>query len=154
MKMSNLLSKVSLKAKHPLEIMSESSLLSKLRSNADKLLSIEDLIQRNLSLNLRVAALNGDTLHVIAPSSYVATTIRYRQQTILNLVRSQYAIKKIKLSVRPSEPLSAVCLKPPLRPSPENAKQIALAAQYIENEGLRKALIKLSKRVHNSKAAQ
>ena len=88
MKMSNLSSKVSIKAKRPLEIMSESSLLSKLRSNADKLLSIEDLIQRNLSLNLRVAALNGDTLHVIAPSSYAATTIRYRQQTILNLVRS------------------------------------------------------------------
>ena len=152
--MTDLLSKVKLKAKHPLEIMSESSLLNKLRSNANKLLSIEDLIQRNLSLNLRVAALQGDTLHLIASSSSAATNMRYRQQTIISLLRNQYPISKLKLSVRPKEPPPPPYLKPPNKPSSENARQITIAAQYIENEGLRKALIKLSRRAHKPKAAQ
>ena len=152
--MSDLLSKVKLKAKHPSEIMRESSLLNKLRSNANKLLSIEDLIQRNLSLNLQVAALKGDTLHLIAPSSSAATNMRYRQQTIISLLRNQYPISKLKLSVRPNEPPPLPYRKPPIKPSSENARQIAIAAQYIENEGLRKALIKLSRRAHKPKAAQ
>ena len=152
--MSDLLTKAKLKAKHPSEIMSESSLLNKLRSNANKLLSIEDLIQRNLSLNLRVAALQGDTLHLIAPSSSAATNMRYRQQTIISLIRNQYPIEKLKLSVRPNEPPPPPYRKPPITPSAANARQIATAAQYIENEGLRKALIKLSRRAHKSKAAQ
>ena len=152
--MTDLLSKVKLKAKHPVEIMSESSLLNKLRANANKLLSIEDLIQRNLSLNLQVAALQGDTLHLIAPSSSAATNMRYRQQTIISLIRNQYPIEKLKLSVRPNEPPPPPYRKPPIKPSAENARQITIAAQYIENEGLRKALIKLSRRAHKSKAAQ
>jgi len=152
--MSDPSSKAKLKPKHPLEIMSESSLLTKLNSYAEKLIRIETLIQKNLSLNLRVAALKDRTLHLVAPSSSLATSVRYRQHTIVSLLRKQYAIENLKLSVRPNEPTQPRCLKPPIRPSPENARQIATTAQYIENDGLRKALIKLSKRAYTPKAAQ
>ena len=152
--MSDRSSKTTFKVKHPLEIMRKSSLLKNLHSNAKKLLSIEAFIQQNLFKSLRVAAFEGKTLHLIAPSSTVATGVRYRQQTIINLLRNKYPIEKLKISVRPSEPSPPAHLKPPNRPSAENAKQIAITAKYIENEGLRKALIKLSERASDPKAAQ
>jgi len=92
---------------------------------------------------------SNETLHLVTSSSAAATQIRYRQRNIISAVRrqgSKFNISKIKVSVRPEEPEYVPLSKPPSAPSTENARQLVATAQYIEDEALRKALIKLSKR--------
>ncbi len=135
-----------LSPQRPSQILGKSTVLKNLYNHTKELLSIQDVIRKHLTTDIHVAAYKGQTLHLIAPSSAVATQLRYRQRNIIALLRQQYPIDKLKVSVQPSEPEPPQILNPAIPPSAENARQIADTAKYIEDEGLRKALIKLSKR--------
>ena len=136
--------------KRPAQIIGNpSSRLYRIYSQSRDLLDIQSVIRKFVPSSVHVASLDNETLHLVANSSAVATQIRYRQRIIISAVRrqaSEFNINQIKVSVRPDEPEFSPTLKPPSPPSAENARQLAATAQYIEDEALRKALIKLSKR--------
>jgi hypothetical protein len=124
-------------------------ILYKTYSHSRDLLKLQSAIRDFVPSNVFVASMSNETLHLITSSSAAATQIRYRQRNIISAVRrqtSKFNINKIKVSVRPEEPEFTPLLKPPTAPSKDNARQLATTAQYIEDEALRKALIKLSKR--------
>jgi len=114
------------------------------------LLSIESVVSNIIPGDIRVASFSKGILHLVTPSAPLATRIKYSQKALISTLRrrnNRYSIKTITVSVRPtpSEPVQR--LLPSARaPSAENARYIANAAQYIEDEPLRKALIKLSER--------
>ncbi len=111
---------------------------------------IQSIIRKFIPANVSVASFDDHTLHLITNSSATATQIRYRQRNIITATRrlgGQFDIDNIKVSVRPDEPQFSPQLREPIPLSAENARQLAETAQYIEDEGLRKALFKLSKRV-------
>ena len=130
------------------QILSKSRILKNLYTRTKELLLVQDLIRSHLSEDIYVAAYRGQTLHLIARSSAVATQLRYRQRNIISLLRQRYSIDKLKVTVRPNEPDPPQFLNPAIPPSTKNAGQITDTAKYIEDEGLRKALIKLSERAN------
>jgi len=124
--------------------------LKKIYSKTQDLLMIQSIIRKFIPANVSVASFDDHTLHLITNSSATATQIRYRQRNIITATRrlgGQFDIDNIKVSVRPDEPQFSPQLREPIPLSAENARQLAETAQYIEDEGLRKALFKLSKRV-------
>ena len=132
--------------KQPIQILGKSSALKHLYTHAKELLAIQELINNHVKGDVHVAAITQSTLHLVTQSSAVATQLRYRQRNLIALLRHQYRIDNLKVSVRPSEPPKANRHASALLPSAKNAKQLADTAKYIEDEGLRKALISLSKR--------
>ena len=131
------------------------SALYKVYAQSRDLLRLQSIIRKFVPSNVYVASISNETLHLVTNSSATATQIRYRQRNIISAARrlpvvhregSNFDIKKIKISVRPDEPESAPIVKVPIPLSVENARHLAATADYIEDEALRKALIKLSKR--------
>ena len=117
------------------------------------LLSIESVISNIIPGDIRVASFSKGVLHLVTPSAALATHIKYSQKALISTLRRRnnpFLVTTINVSVRPAPPdpvqPSLSSAKPP---SAENARYIANAAQYIEDEPLRKALIKLSER-HSS----
>jgi hypothetical protein len=124
--------------------------LNKIYSQTQDLLKVQSLIQQFIPANVSVASIRDNTLHLITNSSATATQIRYRQRNIITATRRlgvQFDIDHIKVSVRPDEPQSRPPMREPIPPSAKNARQLAATAKYIEDDGLRKALIRLSRRV-------
>jgi hypothetical protein len=131
-------------------LMNPKGALNKIYSKAQDLLEVQSLIQQFVPANVSVASIRDHTLHLVTGSSATATQIRYRQRNIITATRrlgGQFDIDHIKVSVRPDEPQSSPPLREPIPPSSKNARQLADTAKYIEDDGLRKALIRLSKRV-------
>ena len=125
------------------------SVLYKVYSQSRDLLDLQATIRKFVPSNVYVASISNETLHLVTNSGAVATKVGYRQHNIIAAIRrpgSQIKISKIKISVRPEDPKFTPVLKEPLPISDDNARQLAATAQYIEDEPLRKALIKLSKR--------
>lgn len=103
--------------------------------------------------DIYVAHCSPDELHLITPSSALATRLKYNQRKLVAQLRQVAGVTtaRIRVSVRPDylsaprpEPAAAIPL------SAENARHIASAAKYIEDEDLRKALINLSKRANEA----
>ena len=132
----------------PRKIMGSSPVLKQLYSEALNLLSLQSVIRDHFNADVSVASLDNKTLLLITHSSAVATQLRYRQRNITSLVRQQCRIdiNTIKISVRPVEVREKPPTSNPLPPSKENARNLANIAGLIEHDGLRNALIKLSKR--------
>ena len=125
--------------------------LKQLYRQAQALLAIEGIIQDLTPGKIQVVALQNYILSLTTPSAALATCIKYNQDTLIaSLARQEGAIivKSIRIQVRP-DLVAAYKPKTPIltprRPSAENGRQIAAAAQYIENTALRTALIRLSK---------
>ena len=132
--------------KQPIQILGKSSVLKHLYAHAKELLVIQELVNEHVKGDVHVATITEGTLHLVAQSSAVATQLRYRQRNLIALLRHQYHIDNLKVSVQPAEPPKTKYHTPAQLPSAKNAKQLADTAKYIEDEGLRKALITLSKR--------
>ena len=132
----------------PSQILGKSSQLNKLYKEAQDLLALQSVIRSQVMADVYVTACRDRSLHLITSSSATATRLRYRQRNIITQLRQQchIDIDKLKVSVRPDETRKTAAPAQALPPSSENARQLADMAKYIEDEGLRKALIKLSKR--------
>ena len=123
--------------------------LHHLIDHARELLDIQQHVRQVVPGTVYVAALDADCLHLITPSSALATRVRYNQRKLLAALRQRTgkSIVRVKVSVRP-EQIPAAPREPraahPL--SPEAAQHLASSAKYIEDEDLRKAIIRLSNR--------
>ena len=124
-------------------------LLQKVYSQSVDLLAIQSVIRKFVPANVYVASIRNETLHLITSSAATATRITYRQRNIIAATRrygARFEVNRIKVSVRPEDPEFKLPPREPIPPSAENARQLATTAKYIEDDALRKALIKLSKR--------
>ena len=118
---------------------------------------LQNALRQTFPGEVYVASLLEGTLHLITPSASLATRLKYRQSAIKAALeqipmsgpknrREIVHIEQIKVSVQPSYRPDTPPKKSALAPTPQTARLIAETAQYIEDEPLRKALIKLSKR--------
>jgi hypothetical protein len=108
---------------------------------------IERCLPSAMLSHVKISSYRNNTLHLIIDNPHWATRLRYIEQDLIKKLKSAdefHQLNRIRYSVRPS-------YSPPQHDKParaisaDNAKHIASVAKYIEDEQLRKALIKLSK---------
>lgn len=108
---------------------------------------IENCLPPAMVSHVKISSYRNNNLHLIIDSAHWATRLRYIEQDMLKKLKSVdefQHLNRIRYSVRPSyTPPSHYRTAQPI--SIENAKHIASVAKYIEDEHLRKALIRLSK---------
>lgn len=113
-----------------------------------ELASLEQIVRQFVPEDISVASFDNHVLTLVTSSSAVSTRVRYRQRNIITALKRAsrgLAVESIKIIVRPEikpEPRPERAL-PPI--SPENARHIEETAKYIQDEPLRKALLRLSK---------
>jgi len=135
------------------------SRLNKIFSKSQDLIQLQNALRQTFPGEVYVASLSEGTLHLITPSASLATRLKYRhsaikaalQQIPLSGAGSQnrrevLQIEQIKVSVQPNYKPPVSPERSAIAPTPQTARLIAETAQYIEDEPLRKALIRLSKR--------
>lgn len=127
--------------------------LHNLYVHADKLLQLQSLVRQIVPGDVYVAAFDSGTLHLITPSSALATRLKYNQKKLISLIRQQanYPVAGIKVSVRPDPAPASPATRAAATLSPASARHLAATAKYIEDAGLRKALIQLSNRARKSR---
>ena len=133
--------------KSPEQIITGSGSLERLYRHARGLLALQDKIRAEVPGEVFVAAFEAGTLHLVTPSSALATRLRYQQRRFTNYLEVDgERVSAIRVSVRPN--LTRPEPEPPTtRTLPaESARTVAEAADYIEDEALRKALLALSSR--------
>lgn len=137
----------SIKSTHQI-LTGSNHILQSLYTQSLALESIEQIVRQFVPEDVSVASFDNHVLTLAVSSSAVSTRIRYRQRNIISALRrsnSGLAVESIKIIVRPiieTEPR----VEPAMQPiSPANARQIEETAKYIEDEPLRKALIRLAK---------
>lgn len=134
--------------KLPSQLLSESrGALKAVFKHSQALLTIQSIIREVIPGEIQVAAHHQGMLHLITPSAALATRIKYSQRALIAALRQRknpFVVKNIKVSVRPQFHEKLARTRTATPPSRESARHIAAAAQYIEDEPLRKALIKLS----------
>jgi len=121
--------------------------------HSQALLAIEAVIRNIVPGEIQVASLSKGSLHLVTPSAALATRIKYSQKTLISALRrckNPFFVKTVRISVRPEIHEQPTPVKSAIPPSEENARYIANAAKYIEDEPLRKALIRLSNRSMSS----
>ena len=105
--------------------------------------------------HVRVAAYRDDTLHLLTDSAHWVTRLRYQEGELIEKLKSHspfHQLNHIRLTVKPwYTPLETRRPASPI--SANNAKQMVTVAKYIEDEPLRKALIKLSRNGVNGNMA-
>lgn len=130
----------------PAQILRRSSMLKDLYARANVLLSVQNTVRRLVGAEVAVASCDDGALHIVTDSGAVATRLRYRQRAIIAEIRqhSHLDIDSLKVTVQPKEvaPRPDIPVRTP--PSAKNARQITETAKYIEDEELRKALIRLA----------
>jgi hypothetical protein len=99
-----------------------------------------------LDVETSVASLKNNDLTLLTAKSTQATQIRYRQRNIISALRRRgLEVSSLKIKVQPI--FSAKTPEDSERYlAPQNASQLQQTAAYIEDEALKNALIKLSKR--------
>jgi hypothetical protein len=127
-------------------------------NRANALLVIESVVSEAVDGELRgdvkVASLENGLLHLSTSSASLATRVKYSQMNliaILKRLKKPLFIDSIKVSVQPKIYKDSYKTLPPLPPSTENGKLLETSAQYIEDDPLREALIKLSKHAIKNK---
>ena len=100
-----------------------------------------------LDVETSVGSLKNNELTLLTSKSTQATHIRYRQRNVISALRRRgLEVSSLKIKVQP--PFSAN--KPENRErylTPQTASQLQQTAAYIEDESLKNALIRLSKRI-------
>lgn len=140
--------------RNPREILRrKTGTLHNLYTHADKLLQLQSLVRQIVPGDVYVAAFDAGTLHLITPSSPLATRLKYNQKKLISLIRQRanYPVANIKVSVRPDPSPARPQARPAAVLSPASARHLASTAKYIEDAGLRKALIQLSNRGRRSR---
>ena len=116
-----------------------------LYSQSQKLRTIQRVIDGVLAIETNVAALKNDELTIITTKSTMATQVRYRQRLILDALRKNgLTIRYLKIKVQP-----VFSFRRPKRQervlTRKNASHLVKAAENIEDKGLSRALLKLSR---------
>ncbi|MFT7686993.1 MAG: hypothetical protein ACI9FB_002341 [Candidatus Azotimanducaceae bacterium] len=121
-------------------------------NRANELLVIESVVSETIDSDLpgevKVASFELGILHLSTSSASLATRIKYSQRNLiarLKRIKKPILIDSIKVSVQPKNYQEPFQNLPPIPPSKENGELLKTSAQYIEDEPLREALIKLSK---------
>jgi hypothetical protein len=109
--------------------------------------TIEGCLPAAMTSHVKISSYRNNDLHLIIDNAHWATRLRYIEHDLIKKLKSVdgfHQLNRVRYSVRPSytPPLSN---KTALSISVDNAKHIASVAKNIEDEQLRKALIKLSK---------
>lgn len=113
------------------------------------LLDIQSAVKDVIHADVQVASLRDGDLHLVTHSAAIATRIKYSQKSIigaLKINRRNQPIRNIKVSVQPIFDRAEQKLQPALAPSPENARQLEAAADYVKDPALKQALKKLAAR--------
>ena len=127
-----------------------SSPLNSLYRQVSRLTALQKLVDSRLPAALRghlqVASFEEHTLLLISDSAHRAAALRYRERDLVAALRAERAfraLERIRFAIRPGYATPAK--RRTVRTlSAAAASQIASAAKYIEDQELRKALIKLS----------
>ena len=108
--------------------------------------TIQQIVDDVLDVETNVGSLKNHELTLLTAKSTQATQIRYRQRNIISALRRRgLEVSSLKIKVQPI--FSAKKPEDSERYlTPRNASQLQQTAAYIEDEALRNALIKLSKR--------
>lgn len=138
--------------KKPTDILSGKGAIGRLYRRARGLMELQQRIREIVPGDIYVAAFEDGAIHLVTPSAALATRLRYQQRRFIgNLALEGKAVTAIRVSVRPEladryepEPVERQSM------SRETARRIAETAEYIEDEELRKAMIRLSKHSSDS----
>jgi hypothetical protein len=121
-------------------------ILHSLYAQSQELRTIQQIVDRVLNVATSVASLKNNELTLLTAKSTQATQIRYRQRNIISALRRRgLEVSSLKIKVQPIfSPKKSEDSERYL--TPQNASQLQQTAEHIEDESLRKALIKLSRR--------
>jgi hypothetical protein len=108
--------------------------------------TLMEILPVTMRPHVRICNYQGDSLHLFVDTAHWATRLRYMELELITNLRALSSfqhLKSVRYSIRPvytppSYHKSARAI------SKESANHIATVAKYIEDEPLRKALIKLS----------
>lgn len=123
-------------------------ILHSLYAQSRELKEIEAVLMQFTAHEFAVSSFKNNDLTIITTSGSKATHIRYRQRNIISaLKRAGLDVASIKIKVAPTLPDYSI---PEVERtlSPETAEHLARTADFIEDEPLKKALLKLSRRTH------
>lgn len=136
--------------KNPTQILgARSGTLHSLYAHARELLTLQTRVRSLVPGDVYVASLDAGTatLHLVTPSSALATRLRYNQRKLIAALYSdKQPVENLKVSVRPDPVPAQPQLREPKPLSEKNAEHLASTAQYIEDDALRKALMTLASR--------
>ena len=121
-------------------------ILHSLYAQSQDVRTIQEIVDGVLDVETSVASLKNNELTLLTSKSTQATQIRYRQRNIISTLRRRgLEVSSLKIKVQPI--FSAKKPEDSERYlTPQNASQLQQTAAYIEDEALKNALIKLSKR--------
>ena len=121
-------------------------ILHSLYAQSQELRTIQQIVDRVLNVATSVASLKNNELTLLTAKSAQATQIRYRQRNIISALRRRgLEVSSLQIKVQPIfSPKKSEDSERYL--TPQNASQLQQTAEHIEDESLRKALIKLSRR--------
>ncbi len=121
-------------------------ILHSLYAQSQKLRTIQQIVDHVLDVETSVSSLKNNELTLLTAKSTQATQIRYRQRNIISVLRRRgLEVFSLKIKVQPI--FSAKKPEDSERYlTPQNASQLQQTAEHIEDEFLRKALMKLSRR--------
>ena len=121
-------------------------ILESLFAQSQALIRIESVIRRYVDKKFAVSSFKNNQLILITPTGSTATSLRYRQRSLISSLRHEgFEINSLKIKVRPEFQSTP----PPIIErvlSPETAHHLTSTAEFIEHEPLRKAFINLAKR--------
>ncbi|MCB1692170.1 MAG: DUF721 domain-containing protein [Pseudomonadales bacterium] len=122
--------------------------LGPLMQHARQLIELQNRVRAIIPGEIHVASIDAGTLHLIVPSAGLATRVRYNQRKLIARLHQpgKLSVERVKVSVRPDAPQHAPDSRTARPPSAESGRSIASTAKYIEDAGLRKALMKLADR--------
>ncbi len=133
------------------EILTDSSVLYEIVNKVDHLAKLNHQIQQKLPSILsgacRIANLRQGTLFLVVDSPALSHQFRFLEAELLTVLQEQsefIAIKSIQVLVQPQEePKQTTILYPPTV-SAQSAKTLQVAAETIDHNPLKKALLRLS----------
>ena len=121
-------------------------ILHLLYAQSQELGTIQQIVDDVLDVKTSVGSLKNNELTLLTARSTQATRVRYSQRNIISALRRRgLEVSSLKIKVQPI--FSAKKPEDSERYlTPQNASQLQQTAAYIEDEALKNALIKLSKR--------
>ena len=121
-------------------------ILHSLYARSQELRTIQEIVDDVLDVETNVGSLKNHELTLLTAKSTQATQIRYRQRNIISALRRRgLEVSSLKIKVQPT--FSAKKPEDSQRYLTQQvASQLQQTAAYIEDESLKNALIRLSKR--------
>ena len=121
-------------------------ILHLLYAQSQELGTIQQIVDDVLDVKTSVGSLKNNELTLLTARGTQATQLRYSQRNIISALRRRgLEVSSLKIKVQPI--FSAKKPEDSERYlTPQNASQLQQTAAYIEDEALKNALIKLSKR--------